>query len=438
MNVISSVIKKDYQPYLNQIFSRAWIVALLFLPFFKPASLESLSGPFLWADMLLTAAKAGFFLLACLFYLGNKKISAFLIVTAVFNLLFLISTYVNQGDLKKALIYVINIIGVCILTELAVKFSFPAFLKAVFYLLSGLLVLHLISQFVFPNGIVLTDYYSNACYFMGIDNRMAPYLFLELLVTILYSEFFYRRITWPALGMLAVVSLIILKSWSASALVGWAIFVLFLVLFYRRKLGRFFQFGVLSAAYIVIFVSFVVLRLQNLLSFIIVDVLHKDLTFTHRTEFWDVALSHIRDHWLLGMGVPWEKGHVWSDYYLKFYNGHNIVLELLLVGGSLLLIAFLAVLFFCGRRVMSARPHPWASLVSAVLFSFFMVMLLETYYYEPPFWIMLAIAYQLPVGILQQEAFEQQHPEFGKRKGLSLKIYQSYCTVKNEVIRRKH
>ena len=310
--------------YLTRIFSKTWVLILLFLPFFKPGSFEYLGIPFNWIDVLLTIAKAGVALFACLLYLYNKKLSALTVSAGVFSALLLLSTVLNHGNIKTALVYTVNIVGVCVLTELAARYSFRNLLRSLYYLLSVLLILHLASQFIFPNGMALHEYYNYKIYFMEIDNQMAPLVFLSMLVTILYSEYVYQRITWPAVGMLAVSSAIILKSWSASALVGWFIFLVFLVFFYRRKLGRFFKFHYLAAAYIVIFFSFVVFRLQNLLSFIIVDILHKDLTFTHRTEFWDTAYSLIAGHWFVGLGVPIEKGHIWSIYYNKFFYGHNI------------------------------------------------------------------------------------------------------------------
>lgn len=436
--MLSNLIRKDYHPYLMRIFTKPWVLILLFLPFFKPESFAYLPVPFPQIDTLLTLAKAVIFVLAALLYLADKKISPFMVSIGVFNLIYLVSTLINHGNLKTALVTIVSTAGVCLLAELAIRFSFSTFLKSVFFLLSAFLILHLLSQLIFPNGMAKIPYYYYACYFLNIDNQMAPFLFLEMLVTILYSEFFYQRITWPAVGMLAVTSIILLKSWSASALVGWFVFFVFLIFFYRRKYGRFIQFLTVSIAYVVIFFSIVVLRLQNLFSFIIVDILHKDLTLTHRTEFWDYAFTKISQNWLYGLGEAVEKGHVWSSYYSLFYNGHNIILELLLDGGIILLAAFLVTLFLCGRKVHSVRRHPWATLVSGALFSFFVVMLLETYNKASGFWIMLVIAYQLPICIAQKEEFEQEHPGCGERKGLSLKLYDSYTRLKNRVIRRNH
>ena len=437
MGTLSALLHKDYSPYLTRIFSKTWVLILLFLPFFKPGSFEYLGIPFNWIDVLLTIAKAGVALFACLLYLYNKKLSALTVSAGVFSALLLLSTVLNHGNIKTALVYTVNIVGVCVLTELAARYSFRNLLRSLYYLLSVLLILHLASQFIFPNGMALHEYYNYKIYFMEIDNQMAPLVFLSMLVTILYSEYVYQRITWPAVGMLAVSSAIILKSWSASALVGWFIFLVFLVFFYRRKLGRFFKFHYLAGAYIVIFFSFVVFRLQNLLSFIIVDILHKDLTFTHRTEFWDTAYSLIAGHWFVGLGVPIEKGHIWSIYYNKFFYGHNIAIELLLVGGILLLAAFLVALFFCGRRVISVKNHPWATLVSALLFSFFIVMLMESYYQSTAFWPMLVIAFSLPSGIAEATEFQQQNPQLGERKGTSLKLHQFFCDFKQKMARSK-
>lgn len=432
------VIMEKCPLILEKIFSKPWILILFFLPFFKPVSFEYIGVPFVWIDTLLTVLKAGIALFACLVYLYEKKFSSLAVCTGILSAIVLFSTLINAGNIKEALVQVVNILGIYILTELAARHSFQNLLRSLYYLLSILLVLHLASQFIFPNGMALNEYYNYKVYFMNIDNLMAPLVFLAMLVTILYSEYVYQRITWPAVGMLAVSSAIIVKSWAASALVGWFIFLVFLVFFYRRKLGRFFKFHYLAAAYVVIFFSVVVFRLQNLFSFIIVDILHKDLTFTHRTEFWDIAYSLIGEHWLVGLGVPLEKGHIQLPSFNNlYYYGHNIIIEILLVGGVLLLAAFLIALFFSGRKVMSVKNHPWAALISALLFSFFIVMLMESYYQNSAFWAMLAIAFSLPSGIAEAEKFQRQNPHFGERKGSSLKLHQFFCEFKQKMARSK-
>ncbi len=430
MSFISTVVKKDYGPLLNKVFSNFWIMVLLFVPFLKPVSFEYLMMPFPFIDSLLTVAKVVVFLFLFVSYISKKEISPFIISVSIFVIIVLSSTLIQNGDIKKAIVFAINILGACMLSELAVTISFKTFLKALFYLLSVLVVLHLISQFVFPNGLALHYYYGYKIFFMDIDNQMAPLLFLEMFIIVLYSEFFFQRLTGTAIGMLIIVSAVILKSWSASALVGWFLFMLFLLIAYRRKLASVFQFRYLSLAYVVAFFLLVIIRIQNLFSFLIVDVLHKDLTFTHRTEMWDIAFSHIQNNWLLGEGVPREVGHIWFPYYNHYFPGHNIFIEIMLISGILGLGSFLLIMFFIGKKNGSVKKHPWASLTSMLLFCFFVVMLMEAYNTIPAFWIVLTIAYFLPNCIKQEKLFRQENPTFGERKGLSLKIYNSYCRLR--------
>jgi O-antigen ligase len=92
---------------------------------------------------------------------------------------------------------------------------------------------------------------------------------------------------------------------------------------------------------IVLFFMIVVFRAQEVFSFIIVSLLGKNLSFTGRTEIWDLCFIMIKNSFLFGYGFSYERGLVyWRDTYTF---GHNLILEILLLGGVLSLLLFLTV-----------------------------------------------------------------------------------------------
>ena len=70
------------------------------------------------------------------------------------------------------------------------------------------------------------------------------------------------------------------------------------------------------------FYGIVLLRLQNIFSFIIQNILGKDLTFTGRTRIWDNAIEFIKARFIIGYGK--ETGAVIASKLgdIKFTHAH--------------------------------------------------------------------------------------------------------------------
>ncbi len=76
--------------------------------------------------------------------------------------------------------------------------------------------------------------------------------------------------------------------------------------------------------------------------YIIEDILHKDITFTHRTFMWDSALHSI------AKSPIWGWGYVDGDWYISHMSSfalgpHNFILSILINGGILLLGLYIAI-----------------------------------------------------------------------------------------------
>jgi O-antigen ligase len=94
-------------------------------------------------------------------------------------------------------------------------------------------------------------------------------------------------------------------------------------------------------------IAIVFLRIQNLFSFVIVDLLHKDLTFTGRTSAWDSAIIKISNKFLLGYGNMGQEqeSRLIGDVYC-----HNALLEILFRGGIIRLIFFGLIILLISKK----------------------------------------------------------------------------------------
>ena len=131
--------------------------------------------------------------------------------------------------------------------------------------------------------------------------------------------------------------------------------------------------------------------------------MHKDITFTNRTILWDNALDLIKNNLLFGLGNPksngvegWLTMSYWSDMDMKlidtYFIAHNQFLEILINGGLISFIPFLIAMIYVVKRVSTHRVKLISKFLATIIFSYLIVMMTETVYPYPPFYLVLVLA----------------------------------------------
>ena len=127
------------------------------------------------------------------------------------------------------------------------------------------------------------------------------------------------------------------------------------------------------------FFGIVVARLQQVFSPLIVQVLHKDITFTGRTEIWDLTLAYVKEHWLTGSGYLTRADFpkMFPSDLFSYVHPHNFILSLLLQGGVILLVIFVIWTGISGMYLLKNRGYLSANLLLALLLAFLVTGLTE-------------------------------------------------------------
>lgn len=130
---------------------------------------------------------------------------------------------------------------------------------------------------------------------------------------------------------------------------------------------------------VIFFVGIIICRFQYIFEPFIVNVLHKDITFTGRTEIWNIVIEYIKKHWLTGAGYLTKadfKNLFPSDLF-NYTHPHNYVLSLLLQGGIILLIIVILGIAISGICLWRHRDNIAANLFLALLLSMLVMGLTE-------------------------------------------------------------
>lgn len=163
---------------------------------------------------------------------------------------------------------------------------------------------------------------------------------------------------------------------------------------------HFFNIIDLTIAYIVIYCAIVVFRLQNLFSGIIVDVLHKDITFTGRTSLWDMAMWYIQKKPYIGYGITAKFLTMKSGIS---YSPHNLVLQIVLAGGFLSLLCFV-IMYIASVKKISKRKYVYSSLLAVSIFCYLVASLTESTMNTQYFYLILVLAYN--IDIIEKQKFQ--------------------------------
>lgn len=176
-------------------------------------------------------------------------------------------------------------------------------------------------------------------------------------------------------------------SGSSTLLVGLFLTLIFMALkkiFIHKKIMNVYSYII---TYITAFLGIIILRIQNWFSFIIVNVLKRDLTFTGRIFIWDYVIEFIKFKPILGYGVEntiirYSKTKIW-----KSFHAHNMFLEILYKTGLIGFIIFLKIISLSANELNKTKNELISKFVAWQLFSFMILLLMEAYSFIYIFYI---------------------------------------------------
>ena len=120
----------------------------------------------------------------------------------------------------------------------------------------------------------------------------------------------------------------------------------------------------------------VILRVQNIFEFFIVDILHKDLTFSSRTKLWDRTIKIINNNKILGTGLQKSEFTIKS---ISAYHAHSHFLNIMFQSGILGVGIYIYIVFEAFNRLNKFKESRIAQIVSFTLFVLFIMLTVDTF-----------------------------------------------------------
>jgi len=374
--------------------SKVLLIMLFLFPYYKPDCFTS----FYHINYIYTIMSILAFIFLFLIYIKRMMVRKFDLLVILFYSLILFSTFFHDGNILKVISDISLNMGIIIMVNLFLKDNRMEFLKALLIYFYLLLILNTITIFAFPDGIVQTEYLKTPIYLLGIDNRFAFTYIPGLCIIALYDYLFNNRFTKLTYIYFVATYITFICFWTAGALVAESLFILFYILIYKLKIKNFINKYLPTV--IVLFFAVVVFRLQNLFKYIIVTVLHKDLTFTSRTLIWDKVIKLISDNKILGIGV--QKSNTMIKYISAFHS-HSYFLNITLQGGFIGILIYIIMLVIVFKELNDNKKFFVAQIVAFSLFVLYISLIVDTFDITGNLFLLLAIGYNIRYLVQEKE-----------------------------------
>lgn len=321
-------------------------------------------------------------------YFLRYRCSIFIFTLLCFYLVKIIINIYMGVEVYNLIKSAIPIIAISLLVELLSKSNIKLLLKSLNFVFSILVYINLVVLFFVPAGIYLNSWMSPV-YIIGIENQQAIVLIPAIAIVLIYSTCVKGGLTINTILVITSIIITVIRISSVTGIIGLVIILLYVVLFYKRKVSRIFSFKFLFFSYIIIFFAIVVFRINEFMAPFIENVLGKSSDLSYRTVLWDMAFELIRNSYLFGYGTSDGLYIVRSAEVSQ--SSHNYFIQMMLEGGIVSVTVFVGLLVFIGKNLDKNKNDINISIISISIFVVLILCLSEVYNGMTPFFLLLAL-----------------------------------------------
>ena len=234
-------------------------------------------------------------------------------------------------------------------------------------------------------------------YFIGGKNAL-PIVLIPSMFYILYCSYLrYDRLTLPSLMLLIIVISTLFIGGGSTAIVVSLGAIAGLLLVHKLRISPIVYIALFLLLQVLVVGTQYIFELPIVANFV-TEFLGKELTLTGRTNVWGIVTTAISDAFFgYGMG-----NSVVSSQIHDLYEAHNLVLELLLAGGWVLLAIYFYIVYGTFKSGRPEEPGRLYYVASFLMFLYLIIGLSESIPFKIELWIMFAVMSALSFAIKNQ------------------------------------
>lgn len=280
-------------------------------------------------------------------------------------------------------------IAICLLTDKEMQNSNNVYFEGMFWILAICYLLNLFSIIIYyPEGMYRLEKVVGDLYLMGYDNSMIYNLLPLCGVSFILSYKKYGKlITKYSIFALAITFISEFWVMSASGVLQILFFVM--LLYMLRKESKIITPVFIFWLFFIISIAINIFSIQNAFSWLIVDILNKDLTLTRRTFLWEYAMQVIAKNPVIGIGFG-EK-NIMGIYEREYSHPHSMLLDILVKGGVVLMTIFILILNNFTKKFKKSKNLIIKNIIFLVIAVFLIGEVVNSVQYKVFFWSFLVL-----------------------------------------------
>ena len=306
-----------------------------------------------------------------------------------------ISTIIYSKEIREFINSNSASFAMCLLFVLCLNNNVDVLLDA-FATVEAYVYINFVTMLIWPDGMYNNGMYDQ-CWFLGYKNVMIRIILPIVAISLIRTYRKHDKLVLSTYMLIGVILLTIILSGSTTALVGIGIFILLMLIYHKKykKLPKIFSLlnGLILTVFI--FIIIIIMHMEDIFSFIIVDILGKDLTFHTRRRIWDTAVNLFKSNYFLGYG--YMDGDTYAHKFGNLYatHPHNYFLYIALTGGVVLILIVFIGYFVANKKIMKTINTIYSKIILFTLFVFLIMGLTESLISTVLLYPMLLIAMNL-------------------------------------------
>lgn len=339
----------------------------------------------------------GLSLILLLFLFFNEKIENNSLIGSMtlYYVLLLIVTIICKGSTFEVLKDMGTLVTLSLWMHVSVRYDSVLTVKMLILMFEILVYLNLLSIILYPNGMYVVEnaVYARYGWLLGQQNVFSMYESGALCVAAIYTDVSESIVKWSrflCLVVAIVCQVVFFKS--AINTVTFALMAVgLLILFISKKqnINVNFVFSVIVIAFVTIVLSQKFTNQLGNLSGLYFD---RTESFYSRLHMWEIGLSEIPNHFLLGHGLD-------IDYMMRRVHAthfHNQYIETLYEVGIFGLVLYMNVLYISLRNVADKASNFSGKMVIMGMISLLISNMFDVYFNQTMGRIVLLIAFYYP------------------------------------------
>ena len=267
-----------------------------------------------------------------------------------------------------------NTAGIVLFTYTCLIYDQRSFFEGASRTLGLYVIINALTVLLFPDGMYSTTKYTEN-FFLSYRTAWFPVYLLAATVVLFNAAIYPSKRTklWRGLTICALF-LSVIWVWTATSIFCFTLAAIVFFVCWKFRKGNPVRARWVLLVEAVVFVLMVIMKAQERFSFILVDLLQKDITMTSRLRIWDNALYVVSNNLLTGIGnVGSEAMEMILGYGAT--HAHNFFLDNTLRYGLIGLIFCLLPVIYTMTR---SYKQPMQGLINSCVF----VALLTSYQVE--------------------------------------------------------